>query len=63
MLEELQQKRNTDEVKADIDLLIRVDRQIAYFLSLKWQISMTGPTLMNIEKAQEALEVTEEKTK
>jgi len=56
MLEELQQKRTTDDVKNDVHLLVKLDKEIAHILSLQWQIASTGPTLMNIRKAQEKTE-------
>ena len=58
MLEELQQKRTLDDVKNDIHLLVKLDKEIAHILSLQWQIASTGPTLMNIRKAQEKSEDT-----
>ena len=58
MLEELQQKRTLKDVKNDIHILVKVDKEIAHILSLQWQIASTGPTLMNIRKAQEQSEDT-----
>ena len=56
MLEELQQKRTLKKVTEDVKMLVLVDKEIAHILSLQWQIASTGPTLMNIRKAQEKQE-------
>jgi len=56
MLEELQQKRTQEKVKNSIRMLVLVDKEIAHILSLQWQIASTGPTLMNVQKAQQSLE-------
>ena len=56
MLEELQQKRTLDRVKNSVKMLVLVDKEIAHILGLQWQIASTGPTLMNVQKAQQSLE-------
>ena len=57
MIEELQQKRtNEQQIKSNINSLIKVDNAIANLLGLQWQISCSGPTLMNIKRAQKKYE-------
>ncbi len=51
MIEELQAKRTEKNVKEDTELLIKVDTAIAQLLSLKFQLSMSGPGLMSMQQA------------